>query len=74
MNVRTIIRAGGGVTATAVKLGVSHSTICDWQRSNCIPASRIRQIAAVFGIPLDRVAKLTSPPRQRRADALVSAE
>ena len=71
MNVRTIIRAGGGVVATATKLGVSHSTICDWQRSNCVPASRIRQISAVFGFPLEQVAKLTNPPRQpRRADAL----
>ena len=70
MDVRTIIRAGGGVVATAVKLGVSHSSICDWQRTGRIPASRITQIAAVFDLPLAQVAKLAAPPRRKRADAL----
>lgn len=66
MDVQTLIKQAGGVGKMATKLGVSHSTICDWQRDRTLPISRLPQISAIFEVPIDELLPVATAPRQRR--------
>lgn len=66
MDVQTLIDKAGGVTKFAVKMGVSHCSVLDWKRDNRLPGSRVAQVSAVLGVPLEDVASLASPPRQKK--------
>jgi len=58
MDVQDIIDAAGGVGKLATKLGVSHSTVCDWKRGDFIPGARLPQISRELGIAVDAIAPL----------------
>jgi len=49
MNIEQIIKAGGGATAIARKLGIAHSSVLGWR---AVPAERCMRVAALTGIPL----------------------
>lgn len=68
MNIETIIERGGSVGQLATRLGVSHSTVCDWRRAGVIPAARAVQISREFDIPIDDVLALVRVPSGERLE------
>lgn len=69
MNVDAFLSNGGGVNAVAEKLGVDRSTVYDWKRNKAIPASRVAEVHAKFGIPVEVLLKLTKAPAIRKIAA-----
>jgi len=61
MDVETLIKDAGGVGKLAAKLGVSHTSVCDWKRVGFIPSARIVQISAATAIPVEALSKLIRP-------------
>ena len=47
MHIREIIKAAGGPVALARHLGISHSSVCEWQQ---VPAERVPAVSAVTGL------------------------
>lgn len=47
MHIREIIKAAGGPVALARHLGISHSSVCEWQH---VPAERVPAVSAVTGL------------------------
>jgi DNA-binding transcriptional regulator YdaS (Cro superfamily) len=55
MSVDEIIEKAGGVGKLAEILGVSHSSVCDWRRSERVPVQRAIAIHETLGIPLHKI-------------------
>jgi DNA-binding transcriptional regulator YdaS (Cro superfamily) len=74
ITVQTLIDEAGGVVKFSRMLGVSHSSVCDWNRTGFIPARRIVQISRVLGRSIESIASLAQQdgiaqrrPNRRRA-------
>jgi DNA-binding transcriptional regulator YdaS (Cro superfamily) len=48
MDIREIIKQGGGPASLARALGCHHTSISGWRR---VPAERVPAVAAITGIP-----------------------
>lgn len=51
MNIEKLIEKAGGIKTVADQLGVTTQTIYNWCRQGYIPLMRIRDVAALAGIP-----------------------
>lgn len=49
MDIAIIIKAAGGVTSLAKKLGISHSSVIEWKR---VPPRHAMKISEITGIAL----------------------
>lgn len=58
MTVQDLINKAGGVTRLAELCGVSHSTVCDWNRDNKLPGHRVPQISELLSVPPIRLMPL----------------
>lgn len=61
----TAIDRAGGVTALAGKLNVVPSAVTNWRRRKRIPAEWAAQIAALTGVPLQRLRPDLFPAKAR---------
>lgn len=67
MNVQTLIDMAGGVTKLAALCGVSHSTVCDWNRENLIPGHRVPSISVALSLDPAVLMPLVNVPKRRPA-------
>lgn len=60
MDIRAIVRAGGGPLKLGKALGLKHSSVCCWTR---VPAPHVRSVSKLTGIALhDLRPDLYDPP------------
>ena len=60
MDIRDIIRAGGGASRLAATLGCHHTSVLGWKR---VPAERVPAVSAATGIPRHELrSDLWDPP------------
>lgn len=58
MDVQKLITNAGGVGKLAQRLGVKHSTVCDWKRTGWVPGNRVSQISKELGVSASEVLTL----------------
>lgn len=63
MTVQDLIVLAGGVNKLAKLCKVSHSSVCDWNRSGLIPGHRVPRISKALGISADALMPLVSVPK-----------
>jgi DNA-binding transcriptional regulator YdaS (Cro superfamily) len=52
MDIRDIIKAGGGCSALAKALGLHHTTVLGWLH---VPPRHVREVARLTGLPLHQL-------------------
>ncbi len=73
MRVQDLIAKAGGVGKLAALCDVSHSAVCDWNRTNGLPGHRVPRISAVLGIDPALLMPLVNTPKPKPAPAAAEA-
>lgn len=67
MDIREIIKRGGGPSKLARSLGLHHTSVLGWQR---VPAGRVKRVSELTGVPLYEIRpELWEKPANAKADA-----